>query len=143
HVGMYVDQTATDSTNPASYQWTLVKGADGSQGTPGKAGADGKTPYFHTAYSWSADGTDRFMTVYPGENLALRTSNPFTMTGSGSNYMYRLSRTIAKGTTVTMTFDIESTNATGQFTIQFVGGSYQGSPGYQMVSGTQHKSYTF
>ena len=69
YVGMYVDFNVNDSTAPSDYSWTLVKGADGSQGTPGKAGADGKTPYLHTAYSWSADGTDRFMTVYPGENL--------------------------------------------------------------------------
>jgi hypothetical protein len=54
---------------------TGAKGADGSQGTPGKAGADGKTPYLHTAYSWSADGTDRFMTVYPGENLFLNSKS--------------------------------------------------------------------
>lgn len=32
---------------------------------------DGKNPYFHTAYAWSADGTDRFTTVYPNENLFL------------------------------------------------------------------------
>lgn len=50
---------------------TGADGKDGAQGVPGKAGADGKTPYLHTAYSWSADGTDRFMTVYPGENLYL------------------------------------------------------------------------
>ena len=30
---------------------------------------DGKPSYTHTAYAWSADGTDRFTTVYPGENL--------------------------------------------------------------------------
>lgn len=75
HVGMYVDQTATDSTDPSKYKWTLIKGADGSQGTPGKAGADGKTPYLHTAYSWSADGTDRFTTIYPRENLLTNTSD--------------------------------------------------------------------
>jgi hypothetical protein len=69
HIGMYVDQTATDSTDPSSYQWTLIKGADGATGIPGKAGADGKTPYLHTAYSWSADGTDRFTNAYPTENL--------------------------------------------------------------------------
>ena len=44
----------------SDYSWTLVKGADGTQGTPGKTGTDGKTPYFHTAWSYSADGTDRF-----------------------------------------------------------------------------------
>ena len=32
-------------------------------------GADGKTPYFHTAWSNSADGTDGFTTVYPNLNL--------------------------------------------------------------------------
>lgn len=30
---------------------------------------DGKPSYTHTAYAWSADGTDRFTTSYPGENL--------------------------------------------------------------------------
>ena len=47
---------------------TLARVNDGEKGTPGKAGVDGKTPYLHTAYSWSADGQDRFMTVYPGRN---------------------------------------------------------------------------
>lgn len=32
-------------------------------------GEDGQTPVVHQAWSWSADGTDRFTTVYPGENL--------------------------------------------------------------------------
>ncbi|MFS0944159.1 hypothetical protein [Enterococcus casseliflavus] len=30
---------------------------------------DGKPSYTHTAYAWSADGTDRFTTAYPEENL--------------------------------------------------------------------------
>lgn len=33
---------------------------------------DGKNPYFHTAYAWSADGTDRFTKVYPNENLFVK-----------------------------------------------------------------------
>lgn len=37
---------------------------------------DGKTPYFHTAYSWSKDGTDRFTTVYPQDNKLENTQNP-------------------------------------------------------------------
>lgn len=32
---------------------------------------DGKPSYTHTAYAWSADGTDRFTTVYPRENLII------------------------------------------------------------------------
>ncbi len=35
YVGFYVDQTVTDSTNPAAYAWSLVKGADGSDGQDG------------------------------------------------------------------------------------------------------------
>ncbi|MCM0724304.1 hypothetical protein NB814_00865 [Latilactobacillus curvatus] len=59
-IGMYVDFEATDSTDVTKYNWSLVKGEDGSDGTPGKAGADGKTPYFHIAYADSADGKDGF-----------------------------------------------------------------------------------
>lgn len=40
-----------------------------NDGTAGKPGADGKTPYFHTAWAYSADGTDRFSTIYPRFNL--------------------------------------------------------------------------
>lgn len=80
-----------------------------------------------------------------GRNLALGTAKPFTVYGNGSdssNYMYHLSSKIANGTTITMDFDITSTNATGRCTIQFVGGSYQGTDWYQIVSGTKHYSYT-
>ncbi|MDM7654013.1 hypothetical protein QUD64_07425 [Lactococcus cremoris] len=69
YIGMYVDFNINDSNTPSDYSWTLVKGADGTQGTPGKPGTDGKTPYFHTAWSYSADGKDRFTTVYPNLNL--------------------------------------------------------------------------
>lgn len=60
YIGMYVDFTATDSTDITKYNWSLVKGTDGANGTPGKAGADGKTPYLHVAYSNSADGATGF-----------------------------------------------------------------------------------
>ncbi|AZF92878.1 capsid and scaffold protein [Streptococcus phage CHPC1037] len=66
YIGIYVDFNINDSTTPSDYSWTLVKGAEG---TPGKPGADGKTPYFHTAWSYSADGKDRFTTAYPNLNL--------------------------------------------------------------------------
>ncbi|WP_230579357.1 hypothetical protein [Lactococcus lactis] len=73
YIGMYVDFNVNDSITPGDYSWTLVKGADGTQGTPGKAGVDGKTPYFHTAWSYSADGTDGFTTIYPNLNLEQHT----------------------------------------------------------------------
>lgn len=60
YIGMYVDQTATDSTDPTKYKWNLIKGQDGAQGIQGPAGADGKTPYWHTAYANSSDGKTDF-----------------------------------------------------------------------------------
>lgn len=63
YIGMYTDFTEQDSTNPDDYAWTLVKGANGAQGIPGKAGVDGKTPYFHIAYANSADGKTGFDVV--------------------------------------------------------------------------------
>lgn len=60
YIGMYVDQIATDSTDPTKYKWNLIKGQDGAQGIQGPKGADGLTPYWHTAYANSADGKTGF-----------------------------------------------------------------------------------
>lgn len=60
YIGMYVDFELLDSTNPAKYAWSKIKGADGADGVPGKPGTDGRTPYFHVAYSNSADGSKDF-----------------------------------------------------------------------------------
>lgn len=60
---MYVDFSQTDSADPGDYAWSRIKGADGANGTPGKAGADGKTPYLHIAYANSADGSSGFSTT--------------------------------------------------------------------------------
>lgn len=60
YIGMYVDFVEADSTDPAKYTWSLIKGADGAQGIPGTPGANGKTPYFHIAYANSADGKTGF-----------------------------------------------------------------------------------
>lgn len=63
YIGMYVDNLENDSNNPSDYSWTKIKGEDGSQGIPGKAGADGRTPYFHIAYANSSDGVTGFSTT--------------------------------------------------------------------------------
>ncbi len=60
YIGIYVDDKKTDSENYKSYKWSKIKGIDGKNGIPGKAGADGKTPYLHIAYSNSADGSKDF-----------------------------------------------------------------------------------
>lgn len=53
HVDIYSDGTRRE-TVPA------VIGIYGDQGVPGTPGADGKTPYWHTAYANSADGKTDF-----------------------------------------------------------------------------------
>ncbi|MFP7201093.1 phage tail spike protein [Lysinibacillus halotolerans] len=63
YIGMYVDSNPVASTDPTKYKWTLVKGADGSQGIPGPPGEDGRTPYFHVAYANNATGTVGFSTT--------------------------------------------------------------------------------
>lgn len=63
YIGMYVDFIPNDSTDPTKYAWSKIKGTDGAIGTPGKPGADGKTPYLHIAYANSADGKTGFSTT--------------------------------------------------------------------------------
>lgn len=60
YIGLYQDYNEAHSKDKASYKWTKWVGRDGAQGIPGKAGADGKTSYFHVAYAGSADGTRSF-----------------------------------------------------------------------------------
>ncbi len=61
-IGVYQDFTETNSNNPTKYLWTRWRGQDGADGLPGKAGADGRTPYVHFAYSDNADGSGLTMT---------------------------------------------------------------------------------
>ena len=51
YIGTYVDGNLSDSPNPSSYKWQLIKGTDGEQGIPGVNGADGRTQYLHIKYS--------------------------------------------------------------------------------------------
>lgn len=82
YIGMYVDFTATDSADPADYAWSKIKGADGAQGTPGKAGADGKTPYLHIAYANSADGSTGFSTTDSESKLYIGQYTDYTAADS-------------------------------------------------------------
>lgn len=43
------------------------------------------------AWAWSKDGTDRFTTVYPGENYVLKSKEPYTATGNGGSNQYPVS----------------------------------------------------
>ena len=60
YIGIYTGTSSTPPTTASSYLWSKIKGEDGANGTPGTKGADGRTPYFHTAYSNSATGDRDF-----------------------------------------------------------------------------------
>ncbi|WP_378957970.1 hypothetical protein [Mediterraneibacter gnavus] len=82
YVGMYVDFTQNDSTDPKKYAWSKIKGADGANGTPGKPGADGKTPYLHIAYANSADGKTGFSTTDGTNKLYIGQYTDYTQADS-------------------------------------------------------------
>lgn len=53
YIGHYTDHAAADSTNPASYKWTLIKGDKGDQGP---AGINGQTLYTWVKYADDNNG---------------------------------------------------------------------------------------
>lgn len=46
YIGQYTDYTQADSTDPASYKWTKIKGETGPQGATGPKGDTGDTGFF-------------------------------------------------------------------------------------------------
>ena len=81
-IGMYQDFNATDSRNPQDYRWSKRKGSDGRDGIPGKAGADGRTPYVHFAYADSADGRNGFSLTQNGSKRYLGVCTNFNQADS-------------------------------------------------------------
>lgn len=84
YIGMYVSDKSDSSNSPTDYKWTLIKGADGSQGLQGPKGADGETPWFHTAWSNNSSGTSGFSTTDPTNRTYIGTYSDFT-SGDSSN----------------------------------------------------------
>ena len=81
-IGMYQDFNTTDSRNPQDYRWSKWKGSDGRDGIPGKAGADGRTPYVHFAYADSADGRTGFSLTQDGTKRYLGVCTNFDKANS-------------------------------------------------------------
>ena len=84
-------------------------------------------------------------------NLALGTATAFKVTGQNivnqSKNGYGFSKTISKGTVVTVTFDVSSTTGVGNFVVQF-NGNDAGASWYEVAhdtlpKGTKHVSKTF
>ncbi|WP_312459472.1 phage tail spike protein [Proteiniclasticum sp.] len=88
YIGIYVDTNSTSSSNPALYNWTKVKGADGSNGLPGPKGDDGQTPYFHTAWANNATGTSGFSTTVSTDKLYIGTYTDFVQADSNDPTKY-------------------------------------------------------
>ena len=83
-IGMYQDFNTADSRNPQDYRWSKWKGSDGRDGIPGKAGADGRTPYVHFAYSDSADGRTGFSLTQDGTKRFLGICTNFDKSNSAN-----------------------------------------------------------
>lgn len=88
YIGMYVDNVATDSTDPTKYKWTLIKGQDGAQGIQGPAGANGQTPYLHIAYATNSTGTTGFSTTDSVGKIYIGTYTDFTAADSSDPTKY-------------------------------------------------------
>ena len=89
HIGIYVDDTENDSTDPSKYRWTLIKGADGAQGTPGAKGEDGRTPYLHIAYAANANGTQGFSVSDSAGKLYIGTYTDYSVADSADPARYK------------------------------------------------------
>ena len=89
YIGFYTDHTELDSTSPADYAWSLVKGADGAQGIPGPTGEDGLSAYFHTAWANNSTGTSGFSTTTSDGRLYIGTYTDHTQSDSPDSTKYK------------------------------------------------------
>lgn len=108
YVGVYTDYNESDSTNPASYRWTLIKGEKGDkgdrgerglqglqgpkgdQGVPGIKGADGRTQYTHIAYADTVSGSGFSQTDQSKAYIGMY--QDFTATDSTNPAAYKWSK---------------------------------------------------
>ena len=96
YVGMTYDMVASQITQPtaltvsawvdnkevASEEVTFLNVSDGRDGVPGKAGADGRTPYIHFAYADSGDGRTGFSLTQDGTKRYLGVCTNFDKANS-------------------------------------------------------------
>ena len=89
YIGIYTGTSATAPTTPSAYTWSKIKGEDGANGVPGAKGADGRTPYFHTAYSNSPTGDRDFSTTNSSNKLYIGTYSDFEVADSTDYRKYK------------------------------------------------------
>ena len=89
YIGIYTGTSPTPPTTATSYLWSKIKGEDGANGVPGAKGADGRTPYFHTAYSNSPTGDRDFSTTNSNDKLYIGTYSDFEIVDSNDYRKYK------------------------------------------------------
>jgi hypothetical protein len=99
YIGLaYNKTTPTESTNPADYEFALIKGADGQNGTdgtngiPGPPGANGETLYTWIKYSDFPDGTNPYDTPNTNTSYIGIAVNKTTATESTNKADYSWSK---------------------------------------------------
>lgn len=80
---------------------------------------DGKPSYTHWAYAWSEDGTDRFTTTYPRENLQTGSNTEFILEnevgdGSQKNLPFSILSDDIIGKKVILSVEVEGRNMTNR-----------------------------
>ena len=89
YIGIYTGTNPTPPTTASSYLWSKIKGEDGANGVPGAKGADGRTPYFHTAYANSPTGDRDFSTTNSNDKLYIGTYSDFEVADSTDYRKYK------------------------------------------------------
>lgn len=89
YIGIYTGSSPTPPTTASSYLWSKIKGEDGANGVPGTKGADGRTPYFHTAYANSPAGDRDFSTTNSNDKLYIGTYSDFEVADSNDYRKYK------------------------------------------------------
>ena len=89
YIGIYTGTSPTPPTTASSYLWSKIKGEDGANGVPGAKGVDGRTPYFHTAYSNSPTGDRDFSTINSNDKLYIGTYSDFEVADSNDYRRYK------------------------------------------------------
>lgn len=89
YIGIYTGTSPTPPTTASSYLWSKIKGEDGANGVPGAKGADGRTPYFHTAYANSPTGDRDFSTTNSSDKLYIGTYSDFEVADSTDYRKYK------------------------------------------------------
>ena len=89
YIGIYTGTSATAPTTPSAYTWSKIKGEDGANGVPGAKGADGRTPYFHTAYANSPTGDRDFSITNSNDKLYIGTYSDFEVADSNDYRKYK------------------------------------------------------